>query len=267
MKRCLDASARSRLSSTERGFTCRMAGLLLPLNLPAKHAGGHLSLDLTSSAFLAPDLDLSSELSSSPALSTTFHCRRPETLSGDHIARHNMDASPFKRLPAELRLQVYELVLTHYSDIHLLDRGGKIICANALHDNDPLRFLALTRTCKAVRSESLSVFYDCNTFFWNSTPDTSAVKGALVKKYSSGVSETRVFKKWLKAIGENNAKAIKRLTFDMGFWSSVLPVELAVQVKWWRAAREEASVLKEIGLAKMCELNALDMRELPDLRG
>ncbi|KAK4504688.1 hypothetical protein PRZ48_002649 [Zasmidium cellare] len=76
-----------------------------------------------------------------------------------------MENSPFKKLPAELRIKIYELVLTvddpEGITIEPSDSGSQIepraTCRRKIH-------FALIDTCKQVRSEAFPVFISQNRF-------------------------------------------------------------------------------------------------------
>lgn len=83
-----------------------------------------------------------------------------------------MDASPLQKLPVEIRLATYELVLTEDSLILILyrPRGARIVSkatdkvCNGLVLSTRHSLCALFTTCKEIRSESLPIFYKHNTF-------------------------------------------------------------------------------------------------------
>ncbi|KAI7215354.1 hypothetical protein KC333_g5486 [Hortaea werneckii] len=73
-----------------------------------------------------------------------------------------MENSPIATLSAELRNQIYHLVLTHPEPIVITSSmsGGKIWSRVARRR----KLLALTRTCRTIREESVKIFYAVNTF-------------------------------------------------------------------------------------------------------
>ncbi|KAI7326909.1 hypothetical protein KC326_g8 [Hortaea werneckii] len=92
-------------------------------------------------------------------------------LSFRHFPRNNnrgtvntttMENSPIATLSAELRNQIYHLVLTHPEPIVITSSmsGGKIWSRVARRR----KLLALTRTCRTIREESVKIFYAVNTF-------------------------------------------------------------------------------------------------------
>ncbi|GAB1733470.1 hypothetical protein NU195Hw_g9374t1 [Hortaea werneckii] len=73
-----------------------------------------------------------------------------------------MENSPIATLSAELRNQIYHLVLTHPEPIVITSSmsGGKAWSRVARRR----KLLALTRTCRTIREESIKIFYAVNTF-------------------------------------------------------------------------------------------------------
>ncbi|KAI7240917.1 hypothetical protein KC343_g4442 [Hortaea werneckii] len=73
-----------------------------------------------------------------------------------------MENSPIATLSAELRNQIYHLVLTHPEPIVITSSmsGGKVWSRVARRR----KLLALTRTCRTIREESIKIFYAINTF-------------------------------------------------------------------------------------------------------
>ncbi|KAI7188729.1 hypothetical protein KC363_g5263 [Hortaea werneckii] len=73
-----------------------------------------------------------------------------------------MENSPFAKLSAELRNQIYHLVLAHSKPIGISSsRNGDKIWSQIARRR---KLLALTRACKAIREESIKIFYAINTF-------------------------------------------------------------------------------------------------------
>ena len=71
-----------------------------------------------------------------------------------------MDDSPIARLPAELRAQIYALVLKHDGAIEIvLEYSPK-----APFQIWQYQFFGLAKTCKAMAEECIPIFYSINTF-------------------------------------------------------------------------------------------------------
>ncbi|GAB1741907.1 hypothetical protein NU219Hw_g7313t1 [Hortaea werneckii] len=76
-----------------------------------------------------------------------------------------MDNSPFTKLSAELRNEIYHLVLHSPEDFKIVYIGNIIFEDKVLrNENHQVQPLALTATCKALRTETLQLFYAINTF-------------------------------------------------------------------------------------------------------
>ncbi|KAI6866767.1 hypothetical protein KC343_g6097 [Hortaea werneckii] len=75
-----------------------------------------------------------------------------------------MENSPIATLSAELRNQIYHLVLTHPEPIIIISSfslEGYEIWSQVARQR---KLLALTRTCRAIREEAIKIFYAVNTF-------------------------------------------------------------------------------------------------------
>ncbi|KAK4504838.1 hypothetical protein PRZ48_002801 [Zasmidium cellare] len=117
-----------------------------------------------------------------------------------------MDASPLVKLPAELRNDIYELVLYEPNGFVLQHSSNKYESMTKLRSvhkrgqekNDP-NFLAVTK----MRKETSELFYSINTFLH----PTSRRRAWLAE---GG--------KWLTSIGPVNTAAISRYEYDIGAW-------------------------------------------------
>ncbi|KAI6907166.1 hypothetical protein KC318_g3891 [Hortaea werneckii] len=73
-----------------------------------------------------------------------------------------MENSPIATLSAELRNQIYHLVLTHPEPIIIISSySGDEISSPVARQR---KLLALTRTCRTIRKEAIKIFYAVNTF-------------------------------------------------------------------------------------------------------
>lgn len=73
-----------------------------------------------------------------------------------------MDASPFNRLPAEIRNYVYELAFIQSPvDVFYNDHVPSKFTMEARHGH---RMNPLPKTCRQIRAESSGLFYSCTTF-------------------------------------------------------------------------------------------------------
>ncbi|KAI7229122.1 F-actin capping protein [Hortaea werneckii] len=76
-----------------------------------------------------------------------------------------MDNSPFTKLSAELRNDIYHLVLYSPEGFNITYIGNILFEDKVLrNENNQVQPLALTATCKALRTETLQLFYAINTF-------------------------------------------------------------------------------------------------------
>lgn len=109
----------------------------------------------------------------------------------------------FLKLPAELRLCIYEFVASdHNCSCHLELKSIIVGCKN---ERQP----PLSQTCRQIRHELLPVYYGNSTIILN----VSAVKGIRIQCGDGQASlpfldESR---RWLKAVGQQNLSLIKRV--------------------------------------------------------
>ncbi|KAI7388471.1 hypothetical protein KC328_g8920 [Hortaea werneckii] len=76
-----------------------------------------------------------------------------------------MENSPFTKLSAELRNEIYHLVLYSPEGFSIVYIGNILFEDKVLrNENHQIQPLALTATCKALRTETLQLFYAINTF-------------------------------------------------------------------------------------------------------
>ncbi|KAI7544330.1 F-actin capping protein, partial [Hortaea werneckii] len=76
-----------------------------------------------------------------------------------------MDNSPFTKLSAELRNEIYHLVLYSPEGFNIVYIGNILFEDKVLrNENHQIQPLARTATCKAMRTETLQLFYAINTF-------------------------------------------------------------------------------------------------------
>lgn len=74
-----------------------------------------------------------------------------------------MERSPIGRLPPELRNEIYKLVLTCHTDVVLSFDAQRV--TGKYWQFDSSRYsLSVTKTCKVICRESLSLFQACNSF-------------------------------------------------------------------------------------------------------
>lgn len=133
-----------------------------------------------------------------------------------------MDASPMNKLPGELRNRIYELVADSPQGLHFRKHNKDESfswCENDVSARKPdlADVMALSRTCKQIRQEALSIFYSINTFIFYPRFWTFGFKmtRAQTRSYCTDLG---VLRQWLKGIGRVNASCIKTLVLDLGAW-------------------------------------------------
>ncbi|RMY98375.1 hypothetical protein D0862_07616 [Hortaea werneckii] len=83
----------------------------------------------------------------------------------ERAAHRDMDNSPLTKLSAELRNEIYHLVLYSPKGFNIIYIGNILFDDKVLrNENQQAHPLALTATCKALRTETLQLFYALNTF-------------------------------------------------------------------------------------------------------
>jgi hypothetical protein len=158
-----------------------------------------------------------------------------------------MDDSPFQKLPPEIRNQIYELVLTLDQDVHLDDHRGswKLVAETPimLENSDswnlvsripdtpkPIHPLALTKTCRAIYSESIQLFYSLNTFVFY-----------LDRTYDAPSESYLKLDDFHGTIGDKHYSTLRQIKIDIGtfqadqypFLHSIVPKLLG----WWNVFR------------------------------
>ena len=101
----------------------------------------------------------------------------------------------FSRLPAELRNVIWELVV-------LRDKRVVRFCSDLKEDEavvDSAEQPALTRTCSAIRNETIPMFYTMNNFF---------------------VRDIRSTRKWLGTLSKHNRERVDRVYISYHDWMS-----------------------------------------------
>lgn len=130
--------------------------------------------------------------------------------------------SQLQQLPAELRNQIYELVLEQETEVIITtDRkepGIRMRCGTADFD-----VLALTRVSRIVRSETLALFFDINCFTYD-------LEQCGLGEFSRWTLETfrermERFSQRIKSITRDNAGDFGSFTVDIGSWD--------VQESWY----------------------------------
>ncbi|KAK4546324.1 hypothetical protein LTR36_002001 [Oleoguttula mirabilis] len=138
-----------------------------------------------------------------------------------------MDASPLGRLPPELRHIVFNLVLLTPK---LIDVGmttpiyglsGPFFGSGMPPAQD---VLALTATCKQMRSEIIPVFYSANEFVINvSALAEETCENAIMEMVKS---QALLLRGWLQSLGQN-ASCLRKVIIHAGAWETVFLDALA----------------------------------------
>ncbi|KAM3417275.1 hypothetical protein BST61_g5531 [Cercospora zeina] len=125
-----------------------------------------------------------------------------------------MDASPLKKLPAELRNKVFKLAVV---------ADEPIAISSSYPGYDIATQPPLTRVCRQTRNETLEIFYHFNTFV------VEVVSAECYWDFGLEVSDRKEeLSKWLEHTSEKNRAAIQKLHFV--FASE--PVSLRTEPAW-----------------------------------
>jgi len=141
-----------------------------------------------------------------------------------------MDASPFASLPAELRLRTFEYVMLY---------DGTLKAKKEMHPGTQLALwprgyppIAMSRTCRQARNETLPIFYGSNEF---------EIELGYIGQDSSTLERVDkrvgVVANWLFRMGLRQARLLRhvRIRIGIGTWSALrgLPPHLAVIAKFF----------------------------------
>ncbi|KAI7156871.1 hypothetical protein KC349_g5995 [Hortaea werneckii] len=110
-----------------------------------------------------------------------------------------MEASPFARLSAELRNQIWTYALYQPEGIYLDRYDGNYELSPKGHQ------IALIKTCRQINTETALLLYNVNKFIFNAVTD-STMRSNLAR-----------VKDWLCVIGLAKASAIVYICFDLGY--------------------------------------------------
>lgn len=126
-----------------------------------------------------------------------------------------MENSPLGKLAPELRNDIYERVFeaTECLTLVRLNGHGAIV---ALDSNGARRALALTQTCKEMRTETLQMFYGTTAFEIVPLLASNCL-GHWSKAVSAEYSRSLIAcRDWLQRVGRKPAHAISRLVIRHG---------------------------------------------------
>ena len=168
-----------------------------------------------------------------------------------------MEHSPINTIPAELRLNIYELVVHEPQGIHLkaeIDQGVRFgrfkpedrdlcDCFNMVHlqacaclkvkqsqlanpDADGLRhrqsLLAITQTCKQIHEESDGLFYSLNVFHWHPSrwaeEWNNEEESWPPPQTGSSPDDANLCRLFLSSLGAQNVELMKRFVIEGPQW-------------------------------------------------
>ncbi|KAI7549377.1 hypothetical protein KC331_g3830 [Hortaea werneckii] len=109
-----------------------------------------------------------------------------------------MEASPFARLSAELRNQIWTHALYRPDGFYLDRHDGNYELSEKGHH------IALIKTCRQINTETALLLYNVNKFIFNAVTN-STMRSTLAR-----------VKDWLCVIGPAKASAIAEICFDLG---------------------------------------------------
>lgn len=113
-----------------------------------------------------------------------------------------MDSSPFSKLSAELRNEIYELALSFENTIFITNTSDYRLKSSTKHPT------ALLQTCRQIRAEATKMFYANNAFrVCDSRP---------TEPYGTSNGFT-VVQQFFHTIGLHNSNTIKRMRVDIRF--------------------------------------------------
>jgi hypothetical protein len=140
-----------------------------------------------------------------------------------------------KRLPAEVRNTIYELVLTSNDPIYVfIARPGRF----PVPGYDDRVSLAITKTCKQIRSEALPIYFRRNSFM---IPDAGRRKWCRKEKRTLTTTECGLqeLHDFLHGIGPTARLSLASLRFDYGLFRkqdyqwTARAFELLVSLRLW----------------------------------
>ena len=121
-----------------------------------------------------------------------------------------MDNSPLKRLPLELRLDIYDRVLYAEEGVKVtlnkpIDEESRLSMAE--YTSQPHR-LAICSTCKEIAKEAADIVFKINDSW------------TFVHMDDDSIAWGKRLRKWYRDAGENSLKSARNVQFDTGLWDS-----------------------------------------------
>ena len=166
-----------------------------------------------------------------------------------------MDDSPFAKLPGEIGNKIYEPVLYQRNGIHMQKHAS----SNELIYSRPnvragakksaqrgSNVLALAQTCKELRQECQTLFFNLNKFHLKVVVWCGSGVWSQQQRYVYR-AHLNACKRWLLDIGPENAKAIQRLVIEGAQLRLYDARAHHNREPWWKTAREiERQVFRSI---------------------
>lgn len=138
-------------------------------------------------------------------------------LFSTHTQLFIMDATPFARLPAELRNDIYTLALrTSKIQVSADHRHGKPIVQRG-RQRDAKNIMALTAVCKQAGRESLGIFYASNELILLAEV-FSRTNHPAFKEIAAG--RFNFIRTWLLQIGPKARNALTNVKISLGGWQN-----------------------------------------------
>ncbi|GAB1733671.1 hypothetical protein NU195Hw_g368t1 [Hortaea werneckii] len=128
-----------------------------------------------------------------------------------------MDNSPFSKLTAKVRNQIYELVLCPPGGIQvgLVDGTTDAAAVRIVHPPPAQKICSLTATCKAIREECHSMLYDSNTYQMKALAlSTDTFQPGSLKENAVRVEEYVEFFTKVRQV----LPLVRRIRIDLGVW-------------------------------------------------
>lgn len=131
-----------------------------------------------------------------------------------------MEASPLRKLPAELRNNIYQLAFTRelstfHNDelkpqpINILFCIGRDGQPRPLTSSRDRHAAALTATCREVRNDTIGMFYSISRFSLNLARSPSSASCTCRPRFWEAEKQVALLKQWLDKIGAANTTLVR----------------------------------------------------------
>lgn len=122
-----------------------------------------------------------------------------------------MESSNFQSLPRELRDAIWTFTLQLSEDIHVFDENGVARIDTDVAEQHPL---ALTQTCRQIRTESQPLFFQLNKFCLESSILTQPYQLSTCKIPDD--TGFRTFEHWIDNFNPGCSSALRTINVSMG---------------------------------------------------